>query len=164
MYVVETQRTRGGSNRLTGGSTRPYRFGEFGSGSIWAEQSSQCHSEPKRSIGEESRRVSIVARDSSAYGLRMTVPGWGAEKSRSTKLHHYREFDLLAVAMYPSTNTWDMFMYTVSDWLLPGQTDPSEMLKFQPVATIPDDDWTDDFYRALEWWRSGVKKKIRGSK
>jgi len=34
MYVVETQRTRGGSNRLTGGSTRPYRFGEFGSGSI----------------------------------------------------------------------------------------------------------------------------------
>jgi len=55
-------------------------------------------------------------------------------------------------------------MYTVSDWLLPGQTDPSEMLKFQPVATIPDDDWTDDFYRALEWWRSGVKKKIRGSK
>jgi hypothetical protein len=29
MYVVETQKTRGGSNRTTGGSTRPYRFGEF---------------------------------------------------------------------------------------------------------------------------------------
>lgn len=28
MYVVETQRTRRGSNK-TGGSTRPYRFGEF---------------------------------------------------------------------------------------------------------------------------------------
>ena len=101
MYVVETQRTRGGSNRKTGGSTRPYRFGEF---------------------------------------------------------------DLLAVAMYPSTNTWDTFMYTVSDWLLPGQTDPSEMLKFQPVATVPNNDWTDDFYRAVERWRSRVKKKIQGGK
>ena len=100
-YVVETQRTRGGSNKKTGGSTRPYRFGEF---------------------------------------------------------------DLLAVAMYPSTNTWDTFVYTVSDWLLLGQTNPSEMLKFQPVATVPDDDWTDDFYRAVEWWRSGVKKKIRGGR
>jgi hypothetical protein len=100
-YVVETQRTRGGSNRKTGGSTRPYRFGEF---------------------------------------------------------------DLLAVAMYPSTNTWETFVYTVSDWLLPGQTTPSEMLKFQPVATVPGDDWTDDFYGAVEWWRSGVKKKIRGGR
>lgn len=100
-YVVETQRTRGGSNKKTGGSTRPYRFGEF---------------------------------------------------------------DLLAVAMYPSTNAWDTFLYTVSDWLLPGQTNPSEMLKFQPVATVPDDDWTDDFYKAVEWWQSGVKKKIQGGR
>jgi len=101
MYVVETQRTRGGSNRKTGGLTRPYRFGEF---------------------------------------------------------------DLLAVAMYPSTNRWDKFMYTVSDWLLSREADPSEMLKFQPVATVPNDDWTDNFYRAVEWWRAGVKKKIRGDR
>ena len=101
MHVVETQRTRGGSDKKTGSSTRPYRFGEF---------------------------------------------------------------DLLAVAMYPSTNTWNTFMYTVADWLLPGQTDPSEILKFQPVATTPDNDWTDDFYTAVEWWRSGMKRKIRGGK
>lgn len=29
MFVVETQRTRGGVNRLTGEDTRPYRLGEF---------------------------------------------------------------------------------------------------------------------------------------
>jgi hypothetical protein len=98
MYVVETQKTRGGSNRTTGGSTRPYRFDEF---------------------------------------------------------------DLLAVSMQPSTNVWDRFMYTVADWLLPSRTNPSEILKFQPVATAPNDDWTDDFRTAVVWLRSGVKKTIR---
>jgi hypothetical protein len=29
LFVVETQRTRSGNDRTTGGSTRPYRFGEF---------------------------------------------------------------------------------------------------------------------------------------
>ena len=98
MYVVETQRTRRGSNKKTGGSTRPYRFGEF---------------------------------------------------------------DLLAVAMYPSTHEWNTFMYTVADWLLPGLADASEILKFQPVATTPDDDWTDSLHTAVGWLRSGVKKKLR---
>jgi hypothetical protein len=98
MYVVETQKTREGSDRTTGGSTRPYRFGEF---------------------------------------------------------------DLLAVSMQPSTNVWDRFMYTVADWLLPSRTNSSEILKFQPVATTPNDDWTDDFRTAVAWLRSGVKKTIR---
>ena len=96
MHVVETQRTRRGSNKRTGGSTRPYRFGEF---------------------------------------------------------------DLLAVAMYPSTHEWNTFMYIVADWLLPGRTDPSEILKFQPVTTTSNDDWTNDFHTAVGWLRSGVKNK-----
>ena len=29
MYVVETQKTREGTDRKTGEKTRPYRFGEF---------------------------------------------------------------------------------------------------------------------------------------
>jgi hypothetical protein len=98
MYVVETQRTRRGSDKRTGGATRPYRFGEF---------------------------------------------------------------DLLAVAMYPSTREWNTFMYTVADWLLPGRTDSAEILKFQPVATLPNDDWTSDFHTAVGWLRSSLQKKIR---
>ncbi|CAN5846128.1 hypothetical protein BH23GEM5_BH23GEM5_15780 [soil metagenome] len=96
MYVVETQRTRAGSDS-TGASTRPYRFGEF---------------------------------------------------------------DVLAVAMHPSTNEWNTFMYTVADWLLPGKTDPAELLKFQPVATAPSEDWSDDFPTVVEWLREGQQKKI----
>jgi hypothetical protein len=100
MYVVETQKTRRGSDRTTGSSTRPYRFGEF---------------------------------------------------------------NLLAVSMQPSTNLWDRFMYTVADWLLPSRTNPSEILKFQPVATAINDDWTDDFRTAVAWLRAGVRKTIRSS-
>jgi hypothetical protein len=98
MYVVETQRTRRGSDKKTGGSTHPYRFGEF---------------------------------------------------------------DLLAVAMYPSTHEWNTFMYTVADWLLSRRTESSEILKFQPVAPLPNDDWTHDFHTAVGWLRSDVRKKIR---
>ncbi len=100
MYVVETQKTRRGTARGTGGATRPYRFGEF---------------------------------------------------------------DLLAVAMYPSTTRWDAFLYTVADWLLPGRTDPAEILKYQPVATAPNDDWTDSFHTVVAWLRSGIGKQIRAA-
>ena len=37
----------------------------------------------------------------------------------------------------------------------------TEILKFQPVATTPDDDWTDSLHTAVGWLRSGVKKKLR---
>jgi hypothetical protein len=96
-YVVETQRTRGGTDRRTQGSTRPYRFGEF---------------------------------------------------------------DILAVSMFPSKNSWSSFLYTVADWLLPDPNDPSRLLKFQPISPAPDTDWTDDFETCVTWLRSGLKKTI----
>jgi hypothetical protein len=98
MYVVETQKTRAGTDRKTRGSTRPYRFGEF---------------------------------------------------------------DLLAVSMQPSTNRWDVFLYTVADWLVARQENPAEMLKFQPVPAAPNDDWTDSFDTVVKWLRAKVKKRIR---
>jgi hypothetical protein len=98
MYVAESQKTRAGRKRKTGGSTRPYRFGEF---------------------------------------------------------------DLLAVAMQPSTNRWDSFLYTVANWLLPSPTDAAELRKFQPVAATPNEDWTDNFRTAVAWFRSGLRKTIQ---
>ena len=98
MYVVETQKTRAGRKRKNGGSTRPYRFGEF---------------------------------------------------------------DLLAVAMQPSTACWDSFMYTVANWLIPRPAAPAEILKFQPVASVANEDWTDNFRTAVTWFRSGLKRMIR---
>jgi hypothetical protein len=98
MYVVETQKTRAGTDKKTGGSTRPYRFGEF---------------------------------------------------------------NLLAVALHPSTNRWQDFLYTVGSWLLPRPETPSEILKFQPVPISPNDDWTDRYEIAVEWFRSAVQKTNR---
>jgi hypothetical protein len=97
MYVVETQRTRGGTDPRTQEQTRPYRFGEF---------------------------------------------------------------DILAVSMHPSTNEWSAFMYTVSDWLVPRPEDAKLILKFQPVAKVPNDTWTNDFNQCVKWLRSGLKKRI----
>lgn len=98
MYVVETQRTRGGTDPVTGQSTRPYRFNEF---------------------------------------------------------------DILAVSMQPSTNTWNTFMYTVSNWLIP-RTDNAFLLQvYQPVAPTPNDDWTDNFLTVIEWFRSQQPKRVR---
>ncbi len=97
MYVVETQRTRGGRDPRTNSDTRPYRFGEF---------------------------------------------------------------DILAVSMHPSTNNWSRFMYTAASWLLPRPSDRTLLLKFQPVARVVNDDWTDDFLTCVSWFRSKVHKHI----
>jgi len=98
MYVVETQRTRGGTDPATGQSTRPYRFNEF---------------------------------------------------------------DILAVSMQPSTNIWNTFMYTVSDWLIPRTDNPSLLQVYQPVASTPNDDWTDNFVTVIKWFRSQQPKRVR---
>jgi hypothetical protein len=81
---------------------------------------------------------------------------------RATRPYRFGEFDLLAVAMYPSTKSWDMFLYTVADWLLPDRADPANVFKYQPVAASPNDDWTDSFHTAVRWLRSGERKRIRG--
>jgi hypothetical protein len=98
MYVVETQRTRGGTDPVTGRSTRPYRFNEF---------------------------------------------------------------DVLSVSMQPSTNNWNTFMYTVSDWLLPRSDNPSLLQVYQPVAMTPNDDWTDNFLTVVDWFRSQQQKRVQ---
>ena len=90
-----------------------------------------------------------------------TRRGTARKTGSATRPYRFGEFDLLAVSMYPSTKRWDTFMYTVADWLLPGRTDPREILKFQPVASTPNDDWTNSFHTAVRWLRSGAKKTIR---
>lgn len=98
MFVVETQRTRGGMDRTTGEDTRPYRFGEF---------------------------------------------------------------EVLAVSMHPSTNDWNSFMYTVGDWLLPRPDNAGQLMKFQPVSPVSNEDWADDFLTCVSWFRSGIVKRIQ---
>jgi hypothetical protein len=96
MYVVETQKTRGGKD-AQGRDTRPYKFGQF---------------------------------------------------------------DILAVSLHPSTNDWSQFRYTVADWLLARKDNDQLMLKFQPVASAPNHDWTDQFEVCVNWLRARQRKRI----
>jgi hypothetical protein len=90
-----------------------------------------------------------------------TRAGRKRKNGGSTRPYPFGEFDLLAVAMQPSTRRWDSFMYTVADWLIPSRANPAEVLKFQPVAGVASADWTDDVETAVSWFRSRLKKTIR---
>jgi hypothetical protein len=89
-----------------------------------------------------------------------TRKGSHGSTGESTRPYRFGEFDLLAVAMFPSTNQWNTFMYTVARWLLADLTDPKRLLKFQPVVSVPNNDWTNDFLTAVRWFRSKLNKKI----
>jgi hypothetical protein len=89
-----------------------------------------------------------------------TRQGKQRKTGTATRPYRFGEFDLLAVATCPSTGRWDTFLYTPANWLLPGKTNPHEVAKFQPFPLQPNDDWSDDFNKAVGWLRSGVKKTI----
>jgi hypothetical protein len=82
------------------------------------------------------------------------------DKGKSTRPYRFGEFDVLAVSMEASTGNWTQFRYTVERWLLPHPSDPSLILKFQPVSLHADDDWTDDLNVALDWFMSDQQKQI----
>lgn len=75
-----------------------------------------------------------------------------------TRPYRFGEFDILAVAMQPSTGDWSKFMYCVSTWLRPDAADKSRINKFQPVAMKPGDIWTDNFEECVRRLRSKEAK------
>ena len=78
----------------------------------------------------------------------------------ATRPYRFGEFDVLAVSMHPSTQDWERFMFTLGRWLLPRPMDPRLINVFQPVPNEPNDDWTDNFCTAIEWFREGTAKTI----
>ena len=86
-----------------------------------------------------------------------TRGGKGADDS-DTRPYRFGEFDILAVAMQPSTGDWSKFMYCVSAWLRPDAKDRACINKFQPVAMTPGDIWTDDFEECVRRLRSKEAK------
>lgn len=82
-------------------------------------------------------------------------------KGKATRPYRFGEFDIIAVALHPSSNDWRQFRYTVANWLIPDPKDTELIFKFQPVAMSANDDWTDRLETCVEWFESGVKKAIR---
>lgn len=83
---------------------------------------------------------------------------------KSTRPYRFGEFDVLAVCLHPSTNSWANFLYTVADWLLPSPSDATCLRTFQPVPQKPTADWTEDFLLAVQWLRTGQTKRIAGTR
>jgi hypothetical protein len=84
----------------------------------------------------------------------------GEKDGEQTRRYRYGEFDLLAVCMQPLTDDWTKFLYTVGNWLLPRQKDPKSIGAHQPIDPSRTDEWTDDFDKAVAWFRSGARKTI----
>lgn len=80
-----------------------------------------------------------------------------------TRPYRFGEFQILAVALHPSTGNWSDFLFTLSDWLLPRRDKPDQLLKFQPVPKEANDEWTSSLEQAIEWLREGRKGRISGT-
>jgi hypothetical protein len=91
-----------------------------------------------------------------------TRGGKDTSTGEDTRPYRFGEFDILAVAMHPSTGKWEDFRYTVGDWLIPHSDHEKLLLKFQPVAAGVDDDWTDSLETCIKWLLDGKKKTIKG--
>jgi len=75
----------------------------------------------------------------------------GSRNGELTRPYRFGEFDILAVSLQTSTQSWDRFMYTVGAWLISRATSPSLIRVMQPVSMMPDKDWTDDIETAIRW-------------
>lgn len=77
-----------------------------------------------------------------------------------TRPYRFGEFDILAVAMHPSTKDWSDFLYTVERWLVPTPGADLLVFKYQPVPKAPNHLWTDDLQTAINWLRSDVQQRL----
>ena len=77
-----------------------------------------------------------------------------------TRPYRFGDFDVLAVCMHPSTGDWQRFSYTLASWLLPRKEDRRLIQIMQPVASEEDECWTDNLRVCLDWYLSGVKKRL----
>jgi hypothetical protein len=95
-----------------------------------------------------------------------TLPGTQTEimvtgsATESTRPYSFGDFDILAVNMHPSSGSWREFRYTVASWLLARPADTGLIEIFQPVATTPNDVWTDDLGTCLSWYEGARPSRV----
>jgi len=106
------------------------------------------------------KALKILPAGSFVVETQRTRGGKDQHTGENTRPYRFGEFDIIAVSMHPSTNSWNSFRYTVAHWLLPMPTNKKLLLKFQPVSIEPDEDWTDDLLTCIKWLRSGKRRTI----
>ena len=84
----------------------------------------------------------------------------GQKHGEKTRPYRFGDFDILAVNLHPVTGSWERFAFTVGSWLLPRAKEPNLIEIFQPVPITPDEYWTDDLSRCIEWFLAGTTKTL----
>ena len=84
----------------------------------------------------------------------------GKLNGEDSRPYRFGEFDILAVSLHPSTNNWKDFMYIPSKWLIPRRDKENFLMKFQPVAKKPNNDWTTDLLTCIKWHNSNIQKTL----
>jgi hypothetical protein len=52
----------------------------------------------------------------------------------------------------------------MGSWLLPRAKEPSLIEIFQPVPSVPDEYWTDNLNECIDWFQSGIQKRLYSQK
>ena len=92
--------------------------------------------------------------------VQKTRGGIDPQTGENTRPYRFGEFDILAVNMHPSAKNWNVFLFTLSKWLLPRHADAGLIEIFQPVPNRPNEHWTDSLEQCLEWLALDEDKKI----
>jgi hypothetical protein len=106
-------------------------------------------------------RASLKCPPGTMYVVEVQKTRSGKKKDgKNTRPYCFGDFDILAVNLHPGTGDWERFAFTVGSWLLP-RAEESDLIEiFQPVPITPDEYWTDDLGRCIEWFLAGTAKRL----
>lgn len=110
--------------------------------------------------GAKARSSIKYSDDGVLYVVEVQRTRSGEKDGQKTRPYRFGDFDILAVNLHPSTGDWQRFIYTVGTWLLPRSANESLIEIFQPVPVEPDECWTDDLTKCLDWFKSHRKRTI----
>ncbi|MDP2999811.1 MAG: hypothetical protein Q8N47_20145 [Bryobacterales bacterium] len=105
-------------------------------------------------------RASLNCASETVYVVEVQKTRSGEKKGQKTRPYRFGDFDILAVNLQPSTGDWSRFIYTVGNWLLPRRQQRELIEIFQPVPNCPDEYWTDNLSRCIEWFLAGTEKRL----
>ena len=86
--------------------------------------------------------------------------GGTSATGEKTRPYRYGDFDILAVCMQPSTNSWSTFNYSVQRWLIPSPVNGAYLRTMQYIPLSPNADWTEDFAEAVRRLRANEVRLI----
>jgi hypothetical protein len=131
-----------------------------GSGPVTIQVKMQRQKEQRPMLASEASKK-MFAMLTDYYVVETQRTRGGKDKDgKATRPYKFGEFDILAVALHPSTGNWSDFRYTVERWLVPTPGTPGEIFKYQPVPMAPDDCWTNDLATVIKWFRSDRRQQL----